>query len=393
MSLKLLATAVLAASANGLAMPPSQGAAFSVDAFTPSTPEEFDPAAEIQRLQAKFPAETDGNTIEERAYKQAGSAKVKPSRGGLSYYVPTVIGNQTFLMNYDTGSADLWVYSNESSPWQSLEHPVYVPTSSAHLLKNYNWSIKYAGGEEVSGVVFTDIVKAGPIVAKKQAVQAATWNPFEFGADGILGLAFGTINTVQPVKQKTFFETVMPTLQKKLFAANLRADGKPATWDFGYIDSSKFKGKITYTPVTSQKHWQMSAGSYAIGKGKFTDSKKTVGQVIVDSGTSLVYLPTPVVKDYYKQIKGYEFQEGGTHTFPCNSSIPDFHFKIQDMTLTIPARDVNYTTYDPDNRICAGGITTQLNSKYSVLGNMFMKNYYVVHSQEEATPKLGFASH
>ncbi|KAL5592059.1 hypothetical protein FOVSG1_010948 [Fusarium oxysporum f. sp. vasinfectum] len=375
MSLKLLQLiAALAASAHGLVVPDSHGAAFSVDAL-PSTPEELDPAAERQRLEARYPT-MHGDIKEARSVKQSGSAKVKPSSYGMSFFVPTVIGNQTFKMVYDTGSADLWVYSNESSPFQSLDHPAYVPTSSAELLKNYNWTIKYAFYDEVSGVVFTDTVKAGHVVAHKQAVQAATVIQAEFASDGILGLAFSTINTVQPKKQKTFFETLLPTLEKKVFAANLRLDGKPATWDFGYIDDTKFKGKIAYTPV-----------------GTFTSSKKQVGEVIVDSGTYLVYLPEAVVNDYYSHIKGYELQLGCTRTFPCNTTIPDFHFKIDSTTLSIPGRNVNYTVYDPAKRICAGGISTQLNSKYSVLGNLFMRNYYVLHSQEEATPKLGFASH
>ncbi|SCO91014.1 probable aspartic proteinase precursor [Fusarium oxysporum] len=367
MSLKLLQLiAALAASAHGLVAPDSQGAAFSVDAL-PSTPEEFDPAAERQRLEARYPA-MHGDIKEARSVKQSGSAKVKPSSSGMSFFVPTVIGNQTFKMIYDTGSADL-------------------------ASQNYNWSIKYAFGDEVSGVVFTDTVKAGPVVAHKQAVQAATVIQAEFASDGILGLAFSTINTVQPKKQKTFFETLLPTLKKKVFAANLRLNGKPATWDFGYIDDTKFKGKVAYTPVVSQKYWSMNVSSYAVGKGSFTSSKKQVGEVIVDSGTSLVYFPEAVVNDYYSHIKGYEFQQRGTRTFPCNSTIPDFHFKIDSTTLSIPGRDVNYTVYDPANRLCAGAITTQLNSKYSVLGNLFMRNYYVVHSQEEAMPKLGFAAH
>ncbi|KAF5588321.1 uncharacterized protein FSUBG_11536 [Fusarium subglutinans] len=392
MPLKLLQViAVLAASAHGLAVPDSQGAAFSVDAL-PSSPEEFDPAAERQRLEAKYSA-IHGNIIEARSVKQSGSVEVKPSSNGNSFFVPTVVGNQTFKMIYDTGSADLWVYSNESSIFQSEDHPTYAPTSSAHLLKNYNWSITYAFGEEVSGVVYTDTVKAGPVVAQKQAVQAATVIQAEFASDGILGLAFSTINTVKPKKQKTFFETLLPTLKKKVFAANLRVDGKPATWDFGYIDDTKFKGKVAYTPVVSTKYWSMNVSTYAVGKGSFTSSKKKVGEVIVDSGTTLVYLPETVVNDYYSHIKGYKLQEGGSRTFPCNSTVPDFHFKIDSTTLTIPGRDVNYTVYDRANRICGGAISTQLNSKYSVLGNLFMKNYYVVHSQEDATPKLGFAPH
>lgn len=284
------------------------------------------------------------------------------------------------------------MFSNQSSEFQNEGHPTYAPTSSAHLLPKYTWSIKYAGGSEVSGIVFTDTVKAGPVVAHKQAVQAATVIQTEFASDGILGLASGAINTVKPVKQKTFFETLLPTLEKKLFAANLRADGKPSTWDFGYIDKSKFKGNIVYTPVVGdQKHWQVHVGPYAVGKGSFT--KKEIGDVIIDSGTSLIYLPDSVVKDYYSHIKGYKLQEEGSYTFPCNATIPDLKFKIENTALTVPGRAINYTVYDPDQRICAGAVNPQLNMRYSVLGSLFMKYYYVIHSREEAAPKMGFASH
>ncbi|KAJ4135325.1 hypothetical protein NW768_004951 [Fusarium equiseti] len=194
MSLRLLqlsvATAALVTTANGLSMPRNPGAAFSVDAFTSSTLEELDFAAEMRRLEAKFPAASDDNTIEARSYKQAGSAKVKPSSAGMSFFVPTLIGNQTFNLIYDTGSADLWVYSNGSSPWQSLDHPTHVPTSSSEFLPNYTWAIH--------GVVFKDTVKAGSVVAHKQATQAALINPLDIATDGILGLAFSTINTVKP---------------------------------------------------------------------------------------------------------------------------------------------------------------------------------------------------
>jgi aspergillopepsin I len=111
MSTKLLqvtvAAAALASSAYGLAMPQSQGAAFSVDAITLSAPQHFDPAAERERLWAKFPTTGYVNAKEARASKQEGSVPASPSSSGLSFFVPTIIGNQTFKLIFDTGSADL----------------------------------------------------------------------------------------------------------------------------------------------------------------------------------------------------------------------------------------------------------------------------------------------
>lgn len=61
--------------------------------------------------------------------------------------------------------------------------------------------------------------------------------------------------------------------------------------------------------------------------------------------------------------------------------------------FSFPGRDVNYSFYDSALDSCAGGLSSNLNVKYAVLGNLFMNNYYlyVVHSEEEATPRLGLA--
>lgn len=111
MTTKLLryaaAIATLVASAHALSIPEGQGVAFSVDAFAPTEPEQFEPAVEWQRLQAKFPTSLWNEPKEIRSEKLAGSAKTKVSASGLAFYVPTVVGNQTFQFIYDTGSADL----------------------------------------------------------------------------------------------------------------------------------------------------------------------------------------------------------------------------------------------------------------------------------------------
>lgn len=40
--------------------------------------------------------------------------------------------------------------------------------------------------------------------------------------DGLLGLAFSRINTVEPTQQTTFFDTVKSSLAKKLFTVDLK---------------------------------------------------------------------------------------------------------------------------------------------------------------------------
>ena len=50
--------------------------------------------------------------------------------------------------------------------------------------------------------------------------------------DGLVGLAFSSINTVKPKKATTFFDTVKGNLKQQLFAANLKK-GAAGSYDFG----------------------------------------------------------------------------------------------------------------------------------------------------------------
>jgi aspergillopepsin I len=85
--------------------------------------------------------------------------------------------------------------------------------------------------------------------------------------DGLLGLAFSSINTVSPNPQTTFFDTVKSQLDSPLFAVTLKHNA-PGTYDFGFIDSSKYKGSLVYADVdSSQGFWSFTADSYKIGTG------------------------------------------------------------------------------------------------------------------------------
>jgi aspergillopepsin I len=115
-------------------------------------------------------------------------------------------------------------------------HAVYNPSTSGKRLAGETWSISYGDGSGASGVVYADKVVVGGVTATSQAVEAATSVSAQFQQDtdndGLLGLAFSSINTVSPDQQKTFFDTVRPSLKTQLFTADLKA-GKAGTYDFG----------------------------------------------------------------------------------------------------------------------------------------------------------------
>jgi aspergillopepsin I len=77
-------------------------------------------------------------------------------------------------------------------------------------------------------------------------------------------LFFPDYDIVSPNPQKTFFDNVKSSLAKPLFAATLKHNA-PGTYDFGFIDSSRYTGKIAYTDVdSSQGFWMFTTDDYSI---------------------------------------------------------------------------------------------------------------------------------
>lgn len=94
-----------------------------------------------------------------------------------------------------------WVFSSELPSSQSSGHIVYDPSqsSTAQQLSGATWNITYGDGSSSSGDVYTDTVTVGGTTVTGQAVELAQQVSAQFQQDsqndGLLGLAFSSINT------------------------------------------------------------------------------------------------------------------------------------------------------------------------------------------------------
>lgn len=168
------------------------------------------------------------------------------------------------------------MFSEELPSTESSGHSIYKPSKSSSKLSGYSWKISYGDSSSASGDVYKDTVTVGGVTATGQAVEAAKKISEQFvqdaNNDGLLGLAFSSINTVQPKAQTTFFDTVRDQLDEPLFAVTLKHNA-PGSYDFGYIDKSKYTGSLTYTDVdSSDGFWGFTADGYSIGDSKATGS-------------------------------------------------------------------------------------------------------------------------
>ncbi|GAM89140.1 hypothetical protein ANO11243_071750 [Dothideomycetidae sp. 11243] len=319
----------------------------------------------------------------------------------VTYNVPLTIGSQTFNLIFDTGSSDLWVYSNRLPSSETAGHDVYKPGKTASLMKGSTFKISYVGGDAATGLVYADKVAFGAATVTRQAVEAATSinkaavQQFNEGeSDGILGMASSHLNTIRPTQQTTLFDTIKSSLASPVFTTKFLklADG---AIDFGFIDSSKYVGNITYVPVNpSPGFWRFHVGGYSIGSTAGT-ARATIGACIADTGTSLMYLPNAVVSEYWARVKGAAYDKTQhAWLFPCShaSSLPDFNLDIAGgHTVTVPGEEMNLGQVTQGSAKCYGGLQNSNGEKLNILGDVFLRASFMVWDRTESVPRLGFA--
>ncbi|KAJ5587495.1 uncharacterized protein N7459_003260 [Penicillium hispanicum] len=324
-----------------------------------------------------------------RAAAESGSATTTPESNDEEYLTPVDVGGTTLHLDFDTGSADLWVFSSELPESEQSGHSIYKPSSNSSKLDGYTWSISYGDGSSASGDVYKDTVTVGGVTASGQAVEAAKKISSQFTQntddDGLLGLAFSSINTVKPKSQTTFFDTVKSQLDSPLFAVTLKHNA-PGSYDFGYIDKSKYTGSLTYADVdNSQGFWSFTADGYKVGS---TSGDSIQG--IADTGTTLLLLDDDVVSAYYKQVDGAENNsEAGGYTFDCDAKLPDFTVTIGSYDAVVSGDLINYAPVSSGSSTCFGGIQSNSGVGFSIFGDIFLKSQYVVFDSNG--PRLGFA--
>ncbi|KAG8526929.1 uncharacterized protein KY384_008358 [Bacidia gigantensis] len=303
------------------------------------------PSPAVKQAAAKAAAQDDGTVA------------ANPEQFDQAYLSPVTIGGETLQLDFDTGSSDL--------------------------------KISYGDGSSASGDVYTDSVDIGGTTVNAQAVELAKTVSAAFASnegDGLLGLAFSKINTVTPDQQKTFFDNAIPSLSEPLFAVDLKK-GQAGTYDFGFIDDSKHTGEITYTPVDdSQGFWGFTTSGYKVGDGETVTEDINS---IADTGTSLALLQDDVVSAYYAAVDGAEnSQSEGGYIFPCDATLPDLTFQIEDYAAVVPGSFFNYAPASAEGQ-CFGGLQSSGDLGLSIFGDVFLKAQYVVFSNSPL--QLGFA--
>lgn len=248
------------------------------------------------------------------------------------------------------------------------------------MYQDGTWQIAYGDGSSASGTVGFDKVNIGGATVTRQAVEIATAVSGSFvddtANDGLVGLGFSNINTVQPQQQKTFFENIMDQLDSPVFTANLE-DTASGSYTFGEIDASQYSGQIHYTAVDSSNgFWQFDSDTYDIGGTQ--SACTTCSPAIADTGTSLILVDNDVATAYYAQIESAKIDQAqGGYVYDCSADLPSFGVAIgSDYTATLNGSQITFAQVD--STTCFGGIQNNDGGDLQIMGDMLLKHFFAV---------------
>ena len=216
-------------------------------------------------------------------------------------------------------------------------------------LEGYNFSIGYGDGSGSSGFVGTDVVNIGGATVTSQAMGLPTHVSGRVlqdeDSDGIVGLAFSSLNTIRPTPQLTFFDSVRGSLVEPVLTANLKHNAT-GFYEFGRIDQSLYQGDLSWVPINEAGWWQFASVLFGVGSDPINLLVNIrPSPAIADTGTSLM-LVDPFVRDaYYSAVPNAvrDPKLANSTKFPCSTQLPDFHVALgPNYVATIPGDMMNF---------------------------------------------------
>lgn len=340
------------------------------------------------------------------------------------YYANVSIGTpaQELSLHIDTGSSDLWanVASSEICTFRgdpcSSAGTYNANSSSTYKYVNSDFSVSYVDGSGAAGDYATDAVSIGG--------QSITDLQFGIGYDsttpqGILGIGYTADEAqVNTARLKSYANLPQAMANAGLIRSNAYSlwlndlDASTGSILFGGVDTAKYTGQLQTIPI--QKVFDQYAefiitltGVDLVNNGNnqsMTTDLPTA--VILDSGSSLAYLPDDLTSAIYSAFEVEYDQSQGAGV--CSCSLADenitLDFTFTSPTISIPINELvinpnaGSTTNDPSGTgdrenpnnqnsgqnggnggsQCIFGIAPAEGST-AVLGDTFLRSAYVVY--------------
>jgi len=319
------------------------------------------------------------------------------------YFANATIGTppQSVRLHIDTGSSDLWVNTpksqlclSEGSPCDSAG-AYSANGSSTYSYISSDFNISYVDGSGAAGDYVTDTVSLGATTLKSLQIGIGYEST---SSEGILGIGYAA-NEVQVARSgKAPYEN----FPAKLAANSMIRSNAYSLWLndldtntgnilFGGVDKAKYVGSLQTLPI--QRRGDSFAEFLITLTGISLDgapvAQNIAHAVLLDSGSSLTYLPDTITEAIYQQVDAQYSVEDGIAFVPCaladKNSTLDFTFSsptiqvpMNELVLTIPSTTGRQLTFTDGTPACLFGISPA-GSMVTVFGDTFLRSAYVVY--------------
>lgn len=311
---------------------------------------------------------------------------------------------QDFRVDIDTGSSDLWVNAASSTLCQRKTDPCAAGgsydanSSTTYDFVRSDFNITYVDGSGAAGDYATDTVTVGNDAVKE----------FQFGigykstsANNIMGIGYRTneaqaanlgLTPYRNFPARLASDGVINSAAYSLYLNDL--DSSTGSLLFGGVDRAQYTGELVTLPI-------QSVGTDSAGNDVFREFWLTLNQldlggqtvsedmglaVLLDSGSSLTYLPDQLAAAIYEAVGAQYESSAGVAVVECalaqQSANLTFHFD-KPAVINVPIDELVISSTSSSSgaqgqsEVCTFGIAPS-GSSSSVLGDTFLRSAYVV---------------
>jgi hypothetical protein len=352
---------------------------------------------------------------------------------GQVFLAGIMFGSESFQAVVDTGSSDTWLAEtgfhcfdvatgNPEPESYCAFGPTYNISSTFNEIPNENFNISYADGEVLTGIVGTERVTLAGIEVKNQQVAVVDYAAW-FGdgiSSGLVGLSFPILTSAYTGSNPTLDSKATQVVYNPIFT-NMYSEGRVAPLFSLAIDRGTSGGvmaigglpPVLFSPFFASAPFQLltmtrfgstnpidgipqyqfytitvdgfsyqgsertqwTHGNWPNSLAKPSDPSKV--QLIVDSGTTLIYLPTGIanaVNALFVPPAVYDPKQGA-YVVQCFARAPKFGVIIGKQIFYINALDM---VLPSGNGTCISGVDDAGTGGLSILGDVFLKNVLAV---------------
>ncbi|CAN8104402.1 unnamed protein product [Discula destructiva] len=330
---------------------------------------------------------------------------------GTQYGVEVRFNKQKLLLDLDTGSSDTWAISSKSNCTSFFSSCYFGPSFAGGFNEepslNQHLYIEYGDGEIVQGPVGFMTVTVGGLHVENQTVALANdtlWNGNNI-TSGILGLAYPSITNAyygpfgehSPLFQRQyspiFSNMVAQGLADNYFSIALSRPGSASDGMLAFggvpqdLDGADYS-TMGMTPIIISNLVDQLDTAYAYSFytiipdgwmfGTSTDDRKL--PYIIDTGTTLAYLPTELadaINAAFEPAAEYDFMFGAYFT-TCDAVAPRVAVVIDGTQFWLNPKDLMIRHLkNPLSGLCMTTIANGGSGPY-ILGDVFLHNVLAV---------------